>query len=540
MINASTAGSTNYPAWGLSETYDRYGNRSAQGISSGCTGITCPQPSVTISATTNRITGSPYAYDASGNMIDDGQNTLVYDGENHAASATVTGSSSGTYTYDGNGLRVQRVSVISGTTTTTVYVFSGSKVIAEYVNGALPSAPTREYIYAGSALLAKIDSSGTKYYHQDHLSNRLVTDSSGNTLAQMGHFPYGESWYNATNDKLLFTTYERDSESGNDYAMARYHVSRLARFSSPDPLSGNTRDPQSLNRYSYVRNMPVILTDPSGLCGPVAQNRYAGESRERKGGGPSTGDLEEDPEPQGPGGCIILDWGDITDTSGSEGAGFPIGGGVAGIFALAFTVTDWYCPNSDCAYWQWQPIYGQMDLLDLLGGGLPAGIPTDPGPLAGPGGGTDPCKTAKIRNVGVDLQGTMQVAAGLTITQTRETASGLITGVTRYTSNDMHLPGDLYIAPNTSINLQYYSGVGLTMGVSRHGIELPTGSILTGARLYGLDFNNGRVTRVVGQGYFLGIPVDANEKIRAGLNSNKDALQALGKLAAFLGKCAGI
>jgi RHS repeat-associated protein len=124
---------------------------------------------------------------------------------------------------------------------------------------------TREYIYSGATLLAKIDSSGTKYYHQDHLSNRLLTDSSGNTAAQMGHFPYGESWYNASNDKLLFTTYERDSESGNDYAQARYNVSRLGRFSSPDSIPGSASEPQSLNRYSYVRNMPAMLTDPSGL-----------------------------------------------------------------------------------------------------------------------------------------------------------------------------------------------------------------------------------------------------------------------------------
>jgi RHS repeat-associated protein len=264
LTNSATTGSTNYPAWGLSETYDRYGNRSLQQTSSGCTGITCPTSSVTITAATNRISGSPYSYDASGNMTNDGQNTLVYDGENRAVSATVTGSSSGTYTYDGKGLRIQKVSVVSGTTTTTVYVFSGGKVIAEYDNGASPSNPTREYILAGGKLLAKIDTSGTKYYHQDHLSNRLVTDSSGSTVTQMGHFPFGESWYNASNDKLIFTSYERDKESGNDYAKARYYISRLARFSSPDPVPGNPVNPQSWNRYSYVLNDPINLNDPEG------------------------------------------------------------------------------------------------------------------------------------------------------------------------------------------------------------------------------------------------------------------------------------
>lgn len=51
------------------------------------------------------------------------------------------------------------------------------------------SAPSREYVYGGSALLAKIDSSGTRYYLTDHLSARLITDVNGNSLGQQNHFP---------------------------------------------------------------------------------------------------------------------------------------------------------------------------------------------------------------------------------------------------------------------------------------------------------------------------------------------------------------
>lgn len=402
LTRAVTAGSTGYPAWGLSETYDRYGNRSAQGIYSGCTGITCPTNSVTVDATTNRITGSPYAYDLSGNMTNDGSNTLAYDAENHAVSAT-NGGGSGTYSYDGNGLRVKKVSG----STTTVYVFSGSKVVAEYVNGAAPSAPTREYIYSGAVLIAKIDSTGTKYYHQDHLSNRYVTDSSGNKVAEMGHFPYGEMWYNASGDKLLFTTYERDSESGNDYAQARYNVSRLGRFSSPDPIAGSASDPQSLNRYSYVRSTPVMYTDPSGGCPATVENRDDGPSKSSDSGGPSMpGDDAEPPEPQG-GPCqgylygiysggFYLDGGFNGDDSGF-GIGFPvgssgggIGGGSAGLIVTTSEVPNpaWFAGNcmewdSDCG--DISPWIEQVDIQapDL---GLPdwmANLPTT-SPLGGP------------------------------------------------------------------------------------------------------------------------------------------------------------
>jgi RHS repeat-associated protein len=256
---ATTAGSSNYAAWGLKESYDRYGNRSAQAVNSGCTGITCPTNSLTPDPATNRITGD--CYDANGNLLAQSappcpSPTYTYDAENRMVNYLTAA-----YTYDGNGLRVKKVSGSN----TTVYIFSGSKVIAEYDNGALVGSPSREYIYSGSALLARIDSSGTKYYHQDHLSNRLVTDSSGNIFAQLGHFPFGEQWYNTASDKLIFTSYERDSESGNDYAMARYYLSPLGRFSSPDRLPGDVFDPQTLDRYAYTGDDPIDFVDPTGM-----------------------------------------------------------------------------------------------------------------------------------------------------------------------------------------------------------------------------------------------------------------------------------
>jgi RHS repeat-associated protein len=335
LVTAATTGSANYPAWGLQESYDRFGNRNTQStITGSCTGITCPTFSSTASTSTNRLP-SPYTYDSNGNMTYDGVNTLVYDGESHTVSAT-NSTTAGAYVYDGNGLRVQKcIPNCTSPTTRTVYVFSGSKVVAEYDNGAAVTSPSREYIYSGASLLAKIDSSGTKYYHQDHLSNRLITDSSGNTAEQLGTFPFGESWYNASSDKLLFTTYERDSESGNDYAQARYNFSRLARFSSPDPIAGSTSDPQSLNRYSYVRNLPVMLTDPLGLfpggCIPVAKNpNQDNQSADTgRGHGPDSNNGDWTPEPQSDcanavnagGGGVTVDGVDITGINGLLGSG---------------------------------------------------------------------------------------------------------------------------------------------------------------------------------------------------------------------------
>ncbi|MEW6736290.1 MAG: RHS repeat-associated core domain-containing protein, partial [Acidobacteriota bacterium] len=66
-----------------------------------------------------------------------------------------------------------------------------------------------------------------------------------------------------------FTTYYRDDETGGfDFAEARYYVSMFGRFLSPDPLVSSARpgNPQTWNRYAYVLNNPVNLTDPNGLA----------------------------------------------------------------------------------------------------------------------------------------------------------------------------------------------------------------------------------------------------------------------------------
>ena len=263
--SAVTNGSANYPKWGLSWSYDRYGNRTGQSITSGCVApMTCPTNSLTFSPSAGALTNRPdgYSFDANGNMTNDGANTLTYDAENHSVSAAGTA-----YVYDGNGLRVRKCAPdCTSPTSSTLYIFFDSKVIAEYDNGAAVASPSREYVYAGSGLIAKFESGATTYFHPDHLSTRLLTDSSGNSLGQRGHFPFGETWYESgTSTKLKFTSYERDSETLNDFALARYDVSRLGRFSSPDGIAGAVGAPQSLNRYAYVTNDPINAVDPSGM-----------------------------------------------------------------------------------------------------------------------------------------------------------------------------------------------------------------------------------------------------------------------------------
>lgn len=65
----------------------------------------------------------------------------------------------------------------------------------------------------------------------------------------------------------LFTSKERDAESGNDYFGARYYGSTMGRFLSPDPIiitPSRMAEPQRFNLYSYAVNNPLHFIDPTG------------------------------------------------------------------------------------------------------------------------------------------------------------------------------------------------------------------------------------------------------------------------------------
>jgi RHS repeat-associated protein len=215
--------------------------------------------------TTNRITTAGYTYDAAGNMTNDAIHAYTFDAENRLITVDAGQANNTTYSYDGKGLRVKKAVTAGSTTTTTVYVFSGSKTIAEFVGGTLGN----EYIYVDGELLATITSGGAvKYRHTDDLTGRLETDATGAATRTFGQLPFGETWYETgTASKWKFNSYERDSESSLDYATFRYDASRLGRFMTPDPIGGPAGDPQSLNRYAYVGNDPLNVVDPLGLSG---------------------------------------------------------------------------------------------------------------------------------------------------------------------------------------------------------------------------------------------------------------------------------
>jgi len=133
----------------------------------------------------------------------------------------------------------------------------------------VPPAVTKYHLH-GSTRVAMRVVSGTEsvvyYLHGDHLGSvSLTTDGSGAAVARQLYRAWGAArWVSGTLPTDLGYTGQRGQpELGLVFMHARYYEVYLNRFISPDTIVPDLSNPQSLNRYSYVYNRPLVLQDPS-------------------------------------------------------------------------------------------------------------------------------------------------------------------------------------------------------------------------------------------------------------------------------------
>jgi RHS repeat-associated protein len=251
----------------------------------------------TVDANNHINTDSTYATDATGNMTKDGSGTgylYTFDAEGRLTLAAGPAGGPYCYVYDGLGLRVAKKSsatTCSSGTVTKLYWrgISGDSLAETDGSGSVTNTAYTEYVFfAGRRIASRINSGNGNslifYYFADQLgSTRTITTGSGKNgdgsnqtpglLCYDADFtPYGQEisfsarlQTTACPTSYKFTGYERDSETGLDYAFARYYSSRLGRFLSTDPLGGAIGVPQSHNAYAYVGNNALNSVDPSGM-----------------------------------------------------------------------------------------------------------------------------------------------------------------------------------------------------------------------------------------------------------------------------------
>ena len=247
----------NQVGWKQTFKYDRYGNRefdttnnNTTTLANGCPVAIC---NPTANPQDNKLVGTNY--DNVGNTkIDANGQTFIYDAENKQVQVNNASGIVGQYFYDGDGKRIKKY--VPSTLETTIFVYdAGGKMVAEY-----------------STVTASQTEAKVSYLTNDHLgSPRITTDANGKVISRRDFMPFGEEIqranYGSDSVRQKFTGYQKDDETGLDFAEARYYNNTHGRFMAVDPLlaSGKSSNPQTFNRYAYSVNRPLIMTDPTGM-----------------------------------------------------------------------------------------------------------------------------------------------------------------------------------------------------------------------------------------------------------------------------------
>jgi len=210
-------------------------------------------------------------------VLNDTTNQYIYDGEGRicAVYSLISGAIYG-YVYDGNGDRIAKgtLSSFSCNLSSNGFAIQNAYVVGQAGEQLSEMGSTQNWlhmnVFAGGKLVATYEGGTTYFALSDWLgTKRVETVPNGTCLSTYASLAYGDELTpsgtcpDATEHH--YTTKEHDGESGNDFFLARYYSSTAGRFVSPDPLGGHPENPQTLNKYAYVTNAPLTLTDPTGL-----------------------------------------------------------------------------------------------------------------------------------------------------------------------------------------------------------------------------------------------------------------------------------
>ena len=237
--------------------------------------------SLSYDAASNRITTAGFAYDAAGNQVraltasGTSSQRFQYDAANRLVKVKTDDNVTvlATYTYaDTNDLLIAEES--GGR---TYFARDGNTALAEYTESGASTTPiwSRSYVYLGPRLLSTLTSDGNggeviQHYHPDRLGTRMITNPVTGTASEQATLPFGtvinSETFAATNRR--FTTYDRSTATGLDYAVNRRYDSQQGRFTQVDPIGLSSTDPvspQTLNLYAYCANDPINQVDSDGL-----------------------------------------------------------------------------------------------------------------------------------------------------------------------------------------------------------------------------------------------------------------------------------
>ena len=237
-----------------------------------------PQPHAVSSIAGGALTTS-FAYDANGNLTSGAGRTIGYTSFNQVNSIA-QGTTGIAFTHGPDHQRLTQTAPAG----TTIYLGDGNLYV-ELFTGAGSAVQWNEYLSNGREMVGVRFNNvtggtvSTRYFHGDHLGSiSVLTDENANVVQRLSYDAWGKqrvpsTWADDTTDVLPtqdqttrgFTGQEQLLEVGLVHMNGRVYDPFVARFASVDPIINHPRNLQSYNGYSYVRNTPLKLRDPSGF-----------------------------------------------------------------------------------------------------------------------------------------------------------------------------------------------------------------------------------------------------------------------------------
>jgi RHS repeat-associated protein len=243
-------------------SYDRVGNRLSEERPAGTTSYGYDARDRLLSAG-----ATSYTYDQNGNELSAGSRTFAYDLANRLRT-TFQGGTTTTYSYDGEGVRLQ-ASTGSQANRKTSFLWDtsfGLPQIAQERDGN--NALLRRYVY-GVHRISQTAGSSTSYYLRDGLGSSVnLTSSAGQTQWTWSYEPFGsvrtetKASGNQPENLMRFTG-EYLHPTGLYHLRARQYDPAVGRFLTRDPAD-QTVSQTVVSGYAYVANRPTAFVDPSG------------------------------------------------------------------------------------------------------------------------------------------------------------------------------------------------------------------------------------------------------------------------------------
>jgi len=291
LLRSTVIGPRNTALTDISVSYDALGNITYKSDTGNYIyGSSRPHAVTSISGTR----AATYGYDANGNQASGGGRTMTWTSYNLPRSMRKDANVSD-FSYGPDRERIQQVSRVTladqtVSTSTVNYVgglyeqeIKSTKYGTVGVNKHYVRAGRLVAIYTSADVMDASSSqseAGTyQFLHYDHRDSvDVMTNAAGTVLQRFSYDAFGKrrtiEWLNDPNDAEMklphltdrgFTGQQHLDGVGLIHYGGRVYDPVIGRFTSMDPFIQAPDDTQSYNRYSYVRNNPLSLTDPSGF-----------------------------------------------------------------------------------------------------------------------------------------------------------------------------------------------------------------------------------------------------------------------------------